>query len=379
MISKFPDIGENIFTTISLAANKCPGTTNLGQGFPNFDAHPYLLERVCHHTKNLQNQYAPMMGIPFLREQIVKSHKQHYHTSFDATDEVTVTSGATEAIYCAISAVVTTGDEVIVIDPAYDSYNPNIRMNGGVPVHINMDLANPENAYDWELIKSKVTNKTKMIVINTPHNPSGIVLKQSDLDQLWEIVKGTGIYILSDEVYQHIIFDEKKHLSPLNDERMTDRTFSISSFGKSFHVTGWKVGYCIAPKELTQEFRKIHQYTTFCTFAGFQLAIAEVMEKEPDYFLKLSKFFQDKRDLFQKELAKTKFKIFPCEGSYFQLVDYSAYSDKNDLDYCLETITENKLAAIPLSALYQNAPNQKLIRFCFAKTQDILTSSFKHF
>ncbi|MBD65117.1 MAG: methionine aminotransferase [Halobacteriovoraceae bacterium] len=379
MKSKFPDIGETIFTTISLAANKGEDVTNLGQGFPNFDAHPYLLERVCHHTLNQKNQYAPMMGVTQLREQITHSHYKYYETHFDPVEEVTVTSGATEAIFCAISAVVTPGDEVIILDPAYDSYNPNVRMNGGVPVHVNMNIATPDDAFDWQKIKDAITPKTKMIILNTPHNPSGVILKESDLDHLWDLIKDTSIYILSDEVYQHIIFDGHQHVSPLNDERMRERTFAISSFGKSFHVTGWKVGYCIAPAKLTKEFRKIHQYTTFCTFAGFQYALAETMEREPYYFSELSSFYQQKRDHFQSLLAKTSFKILPCSGSYFQLVDYSAYSDKNDFDYCLELIQTHKLAAIPLSALYARPPEQKLIRLCFAKTQETLEKSMDYF
>jgi len=374
--SKFPDIQESIFPKISRLANE-NSAINLGQGYPDFEADPFIFERLNYYTHNGYNQYSPLAGHEKLRHEITKSHLKIYGTEFSHEHEVTVTTGATEAIFCAISTIINPGDEVIIFDPGYDSYNPNVRLNGGKPIHLNLDIHNP--GYDWELVKSTITDKTKLIVLNTPHNPTGLTLKKNDLDSLWELIKDKDIYILSDEVYQHIIFDNKKHISPINDERFRERTFSVSSFGKSFHTTGWRLGYCIAPKELTKELRKIHQYITYCSMGSAQMAIADMMEKHPQYFAELGLFYQRKRDLFLDKLKATKFTALPCEGSYFQIVDYSAYSKKPDLDFCTDLIMDKKLAAIPISALYIDAPEQQIIRFCFAKTNKVLESSLDLF
>lgn len=362
--SKFPNMETTIFSQISVLASKHQAT-NLGQGFPNFGADPYLIERLNYHTSQGVNQYAPMTGMPQLLESINKLHNN---------GEVTITSGATEAIFCAISAIVHPGDEVIVFDPSYDSYVPNIELNGGIANRINLSS---DFSIDWNLVKSKITPKTKAIIINTPHNPSGNMLTQSDLDSLWELIKNRNIFIISDEVYQFITYDGRKHLSPMDDERMRDRTFAISSFGKTFHVTGWKVGYCRTCEKLTKEFRKIHQYITFCTPGNIQLAISDMLEKKMANVNELSSFYQNKRDLFANALRYSNFKLLPVEGSYFQLVDYSELSESDDVEFCQQLIIEHGVAAIPTSVFYQTPPKQRIIRFCFAKKDETLISGLQ--
>lgn len=366
--SKFPSLGTTIFSKISTMANQY-NALNLGQGFPDFSPSPYLLEKAHAHTQAGANQYAPMSGAAPLRCAIQSLHRDFYQAEINADQEITVTSGATEAIFCAISAVVHPGDEVIVFDPSYDSYIPNIELNGGVPVRINL---NEDFEIPWGKVKESISAKTRCIIINSPHNPSGALLKTEELDLLWDMVKDTNIVIISDEVYQHIIFDNKTHVSPFNDERFRDRTFAISSFGKTFHVTGWKVGYCVAAPNLTQEFRKVHQYITYCTPANLQLAIADMLDNKRDEVRGLSAFYQQKRDLFQDLIKDSKFKILPCSGSYFQLVDYSELDDCDDLEFCEKLIKEHGLAAIPISVFYNTPPAQKVIRFCFAKEDETL-------
>lgn len=374
--SKFPDIKESIFPKISRLSAQA-NAVNLGQGFPNFEADQYIFDRLKYYTDNGYNQYSPLAGQIKLREQIAKAHHNVYGQTFSMEKEITITTGATEAIFCAISSVIKSGDEAIIFDPGYDSYNPNVRLNGGIPVHINLSM-NPIS-YDWNEVAQKVNDKTKLIVLNTPHNPTGLTLKQADLDSLWEIVKDKNIFILSDEVYQHIIFDKQIHLSPINDERFRSRTFAVSSFGKTFHNTGWRLGYCIAPTNLTEELRKIHQYITYCSMGSTQMAIADMMEQYPNYFSELATFYEQKRDLFRSELQKTKFESLPCEGSYFQLVDYRHYSQENDETFCEGLIKSKKLAAIPITPLFKDAPKHTYIRFCFAKTDDVLRSAFDKF
>lgn len=374
--SKFPDMQESIFPVISRLANAA-GATNLGQGFPNFEAHEYVFERLNYYTLNKFNQYAPGAGYEKLRNEIAKAQANLYGHSIDPNKNITVTSGATEGIFTAIATVINPGDEAIIFDPSYDSYDPNIRLNGGIPIHIHLDLHNP--GYDWNIVATKITKKTKLIIINTPHNPSGLTLKQEDLDALWDLIKDKDIFVLSDEVYQHIIFDGQKHISPFNDERFKDRTFSVSSFGKSFHNTGWRLGYCLASEKLTHEFQKIHQYVVYCSMGSTQMALADMMEKYPNWFTELGAFYQAKRDLFLTELKKTQFIPLKCEGSYFQLVDYSAYAQEGDFQFCENLIHAKKLAAIPVSVLYEKAPKQQIIRFCFAKTDDVLRQAFQEF
>lgn len=373
--SKFPEMKTTIFSQISALANEHQAT-NLGQGFPNFSPSPYLLERLIHHTNEGLNQYAPMTGMPKLLESIAKVHLDIYDQKLDPQNEITITSGATEALFCAISTIVNKDDEVIIFDPSYDSYAPNIELNGGIPVRINL---NDDFSFDFEKIKSLISNKTKAIILNSPHNPSSKCLTSPELNEFWDLIKEKNIYIISDEVYQHIIFDGKKHLSPFNDERFRDRTFAISSFGKTFHVTGWKIGYCIAPVNLTKEFRKIHQYITFSTLGSAQMALSDMLEHRSEEIFDLSSFYQKKRDKFQALLKKTKFDILPCEGSFFQLVNYSNLSNETDMDFCTSLIKNKKLAAIPLSSFYKVPPNSKVIRFCFAKDYGTLSKAFDHF
>lgn len=372
--SKFPSLETTIFSQISALATK-HDAINLGQGFPSFSPSSYLLERIKYHIDAGVNQYAPMSGIPKLLASIKAMHKNLYNQNLDENLEITVTSGATEAIFCAISTLVNHGDEVIIFDPSYDSYGPNIELNGGIPVHLNLYK---DFTINFENLKDAICSKTKAIILNSPHNPSGKCLTKKDLDQLWDLIGDKNIYIISDEVYQHIIFDNNKHISPFSDERFRDRTFAISSFGKSFHITGWKVGYCVAPKKLSHEFRKIHQYITFSTMGAAQLAISDMIDHNFDEVLGLSKFYEEKRNFFNQSIKKTKFKALPCEGSFFQLVDYTDLSDKKDLDFCVELIQKYKLAAIPLSSFYREAPEQRIIRFCFAKDEKILAQAFNN-
>lgn len=374
VISRFPNIGQTIFSKISALANE-KKAINLGQGFPNFEGDQYLYEQLKYYIDNGQNQYAPMTGMPKLREIVSQRHNEIYRNEVDSDHEITITAGATVSIFCALSALVSPGDEVISFDPSYDSYTPNIELLSGISKRLNLT---EDFQIDWDLVKKTVTSKTKVILLNTPHNPAGSVLTQNDLDELWSIVKDKNIFIISDEVYQHIIFDGHKHLSPFNDERLRDRTFAISSFGKSFHVTGWKVGYVLSSKELMTEFRKVYQFISFTTFAAPQSALADMMEKNPNYFQSLAKFYQDKRDFLRVGLSHTKFKVLPCHGSFFQLADYSEISDKEQNDFVMELIDSQGVATIPIEGFYRSAPkNQKVIRFCFAKTEEVLTQAIE--
>jgi len=367
-ITKFPEISDTIFTVVSKIAQE-HNAVNLGQGFPNFDCDPYLFERLNYYTHSGANQYAPASGMPALKNSIVDMHNAAYGGNLNAETEVSVCSGATEGILSAVCSVVRPGDEVIVFDPAYDSYLPAIRINYGVPVVVRL---NKDFSIDWDLLAKRITTRTKLIMLNSPHNPSGKVLTKTDLDSLWELVENTDIVILCDEVYQHIIFDGKKHLSPFNDSRMRDRTFAVSSFGKTFHVTGWKIGYCLAPPLLMNEFMKVHQYNTFCAMTACQLALSDFMGRFPNWYRDLAEVYESKRNLFKESIASSKFELLPVEGSYFQCVDYSRVSDKNDWDFCVELISKYGIATIPLSKLYYDPPKQKLLRLCFAKTEDVL-------
>jgi methionine aminotransferase len=373
--SKFPSIQESIFATMTMLSHK-EKALNLGQGFPNFEAHPFLFERMSYYINNGFNQYATMMGMRKLRENISLMHHQLYGKEIDAQDEVTITSGATEALYCAFTSIVKNGDEVIIFDPAFDSYEPAILFNQGIPVHVNL---NDDYSIDFERLKKKMTKKTKAIVLNSPHNPGGYCLTQKDLDTLWELIKDQEIYLISDEVYQHIIFDDKKHISPINDERLFERSFAISSFGKTFHVTGWKVGYIIAPSFLTDEVRKIHQFTTFCTSAASQMAISDMMEHFPNYYRELASFYQSKRDILVEGLEETDFILTKASGSYFQLLDYSQLSELDDVSFCKKLIQEYKLTTIPVSPFYHDKTDHKKIRVCFAKTDDVLKKAVEIF
>lgn len=368
--TKLPKVGTTIFTVMSqLAATH--GAVNLGQGFPDFDGPQALRDALTAAMNAGLNQYAPMTGWPALRQQIALKTEALYGRKVDSETDVTVTSGATEALFAAIAAVVRTGDEVIVLDPCYDSYEPAIELNGGIAVHVPLE---PDDfSVDWQRVKDAITPRTRMIIVNSPHNPCGSVFSASDLDALAELTRGTGIFVLSDEVYEHIVFDGALHQSVLRHAELASRSFVVSSFGKTFHCTGWKVGYCVAPRGLSAEFRKVHQYLTFCTFTPAQIALAQVLEKNPEHYLQLPAFYQARREFFRSLLADSKFRLLPVGGAYFQVVDYSAISDRDDLGFCEWLVTHAGVAAIPLSSFYETPPPaMKLVRFCFAKSDDVL-------
>ncbi|PZQ09749.1 MAG: methionine aminotransferase [Rhodanobacter denitrificans] len=369
--TKLPKVGTTIFTVMSQLAAEHQAV-NLGQGFPDFDGPEALRDALSAAMATGKNQYAPMTGIPALRQQIAAKTRALYGRDVDADIEVTVTSGATEALFAAIAAVVRSGDEVIVLDPCYDSYEPAIELNGARAVHVPLDLA-ADFAVDWQRVKDAMTPATRMIIVNTPHNPCGAVFSAADLDALAELTRDTGVFVLSDEVYEHIVFDGAAHQSVLRHAELAERSFVVSSFGKTYHCTGWKVGYCIAPPALSAEFRKVHQYLTFCTFSPAQWALAEVLERDPAHYRELPAFYQTKRDRFRALLDGSRFRLLPVAGAYFQVVDYSALSDEDDVSYCRRLVREAGVAAIPVSAFYETPPaGSRLIRFCFAKTDGVL-------
>jgi len=370
--TKLPRVGTTIFTVMSQLALEHKAV-NLGQGFPDFEPPQNLREALVRAMNEGRNQYAPMSGIPKLREQIALATERYYGRRVSADTEVTVTSGATEAIFAAIAAVVHAGDEVIVLDPCYDCYEPAIALAGAQTVHVPLRL--PDFSVDWQRVRDEITTRTRLIIVNTPHNPSGAIFEQRDLDALAEIVTQHGLLVLSDEVYEHIVYDGAQHLSVLRKPELAERSLVVSSFGKTWHCTGWKVGYCVAPKLLTAEFRKVHQYLTFCTFQPAQWAFAEVMEKDPQHVAELAPFYQAKRDRFRELLSGSRFKLPRVAGSYFQLADYSAIRDADDLNFCEWLVREAGVAAIPVSAFYETAPEARLIRFCFAKSDETLLAA----
>ena len=371
--TKLPKVGTTIFTVMSQLAVE-HGAVNLGQGFPDFDVPQRLVDALSRAMADGKNQYAPMTGIPALRQAIAAKTERCYGWRPDADAEVTVTSGASEAIFDAIHAVVRPGDEVIVLDPCYDCYEPAIDLAGGVAVHVPLDPAT--FAPDWALIRAAVTPKTRVLMINSPHNPSGAMFSADDIAQLTALLDGTGIVLLSDEVYEHIVFDGRVHESVLRYPALRERAFVVSSFGKTYHCTGWKLGYCIAPPALSAEFRKVHQYNTFCTFAPAQWAFAEMIEAEPEHYDGLGDFYQAKRDRFREQLLTTRLKPLGVPGGYFQLVDYSAVSDLDDAAFCRWLTTEKGVAAIPLSPFYETPPaGQRLARLCFAKNEATLDAA----
>jgi methionine aminotransferase len=371
--TKLPKVGTTIFTVMSQLALEHKAV-NLGQGFPDFDGPQAMRDALAAAMNAGRNQYAPMTGLPALREQIARKTETLYGHKVNVDTEITVTSGATEALFAAIAAIVRPGDEVIVLDPCYDSYEPAIELTGGHTVHVPLD---PEDfAPDWQRVRDAVTPKTRMILINSPHNPCGAVFTAEDLESLAALTRDTGIIVLSDEVYEHIVFDDHPHQSVLRHAELAERSFVVSSFGKTFHCTGWKVGYCIAPRALSAEFRKVHQYLTFCTFTPAQWAFAEILEKDPQHYLDLPAFYQAKRDRFRDLMAGSKFRLLPVGGAYFQVADYSALDDRDDLAFCEWLVKEAGVAAIPISAFYESPPpEQHLIRFCFAKSDATLAQA----
>ncbi len=370
--TKLPKVGTTIFTVMSQLATEHKAV-NLGQGFPDFEGPQALRDALNNAMNGGRNQYAPMTGIPKLREQIALKTERIYGRKVSADTEVTVTSGATEALFAAIAATVRVGEEVIVLDPCYDSYEPAIDLCGGKAVHVPLRL--PDFSVDWQRVKDAIADRTRMIIINSPHNPSGAVLSADDLDTLASITRDTEIFVLSDEVYEHIIFDGLAHQSVLRHAELSARSFVVSSFGKTYHCTGWKVGYCIAPSALSAEFRKVHQYLTFCTFNPAQWAFADILESDPQHYVDLPAFYQTKRDYFRNLLKPSKFKLLPVRGAYFQLVDYSAIAQNDDLNFCEWLIREAGVAAIPVSAFYETPPDAKIVRLCFAKNDDTLNAA----
>ena len=366
--SKLPDVGITIFTIMSNMAAEHQAV-NLSQGFPDFSPHPDLVELVSGAMRKGLNQYAPMQGVPELRHQIALKTTEMYGPEIDPEKEVTVTSGATEALFAAIAAVVHEGDEVIVIEPAFDSYVPAITLNKGVPVFV--PLTFPEYAIDWDRVESAVTDRTRLVILNSPHNPTGTALTDEDITALRDITARHELLILSDEVYEHIIFDDRRHESLLRYPDLAQRSMVISSFGKTYHTTGWKIGYCVAPPELTTEFQKVHQFLTFASNRPVQHAYAQILKRK-ELYLGLGDFYQQKRDLFLQLMADSRFKPLPCSGTYFQMMDYSAITDEADVEFSRRMTIEHGVAAIPPSVFYHDRRDHKVLRFCFAKADETL-------
>ncbi len=371
--SRLPDISTSIFAIMSkMAADH--GAINLSQGFPDFSVDPVIIDLIHQYMKAGHNQYAPMPGAPALRNVIAEVISKTYNHQLNPETEITISAGATEALYASIAAFVHPGDEVIVFDPAYDSYNPAIRLNGGVPVHINLKY--PDFSIDWEEVKSCITSRTRMIMVNTPQNPSGAVLVADDLKQLEQLAAEHDLIVLSDEVYERIIFDNIRHESVLHYPNLSKRSIAVFSFGKTFHATGWKVGYAIAPEALTREIRKTHQFITFSVNTPVQLALAEYMQT-PAHYENLGSFYQQKRDYFLQGIKGSSFEPMPCHGSYFQSLSYKNISSLPDRQMAEELTIKHKVASVPVSVFYNDKTDNKLLRFCFAKSEQTLDQAME--
>jgi len=366
--SKLPDVGVTIFTIMSNLANDHQAI-NLSQGFPDFDVHPDLVALVDNYMRSGHNQYAPMQGVESLRRRIAEKVQALYNASYDPETEITVTSGGTEALFAAISAVVQPGDEVIVLEPAFDSYVLVIQLNGGIPVYVAYRF--PDYRIDWDDVRNALSPKTRLIILNSPHNPTGAVFTESDISALKDILLDTDVLILSDEVYEHIIFDGLRHESVSRYPELAERSFVVSSFGKTYHTTGWKIGYCLAPAPLSKEFQRVHQFLTFASNTPIQYAYAEFM-KNKDIYLNLSAFYQQKRDTFLSLIENSRFKALPCHGTYFQMLDYSSISHVSDVEFSKQLTTEHGVASIPPSVFYHRQVDHKVLRFCFAKKDETL-------
>ncbi len=366
--SKLPHIGTSIFTVMSGLAKE-HNAINLSQGFPDFDSNPELLELAKKYTCNSFTQYAPMPGVLALREQIALLIQNCYNAVYDPDTEITVTAGATQGIYTSIAAFITKGDEVIVFEPAYDCYVPAIEVNGGIVKPI--ELHYPGFTINWNTVKNTITDKTKMILINSPHNPSGTTLTENDLLELEKLIAGKNIIVVSDEVYEHMVFEGKQHQSVARFKTLAAQSIIVSSFGKTIHATGWKMGYAAAPKELMQEFRKVHQFLVFCVNHTLQQALADYLKNESTY-KGLHQFYETKRNYFQSLISSSRFTIEPCTGTYFQVLNYKNISDEADIDLAVRLTKEKGLAAIPLSVFYTKKKQQHLLRFCFAKKEETL-------
>lgn len=379
--SKMPNVETSIFTEMSIMANQYQAI-NLSQGFPEFDTPNFLKDKINQAISEGKNQYSPSNGLPELLTQIAEMVHRQYQThlpdaqKLDGLNNVTITSGATEALWVAIQTLVRPNDEVIIFDPAYDSYEPAVELAGGICRHITLDA--PNYAINWPRVEQSINEKTRAIIINSPHNPTGSILSESDLETLQSLVEKHNLYVISDEVYEHMTFDGLRHESVLRYPELFNRSFVVSSFGKTFHCTGWKMGYCAAPNGLMAEFRKIHQYVTFCSFTPAQIAIAQMLKEQPAHITELASFYQQKRDVLINALKDSRFTLLPSKGTYFLLLDYSAISALNDREFCQWLTKEVGVAAIPLSPLYpvEQRPsyhkNNKVIRLCFAKNDDTL-------
>jgi methionine aminotransferase len=366
--SKLPQVGTTIFTTMSALAAEV-GAINLSQGFPDYDCAPELIELINNALRDGHNQYAPMAGVMSLREEIAHKVKRLHGGEYDPVTEITITAGGTQAIFTTISAVINPNDEVIIFEPAFDCYAPAIKLMGGIVK--SLELAPPDYRIPWNMVKRLINNRTKLIILNSPHNPTATILHQEDIEQLSAIVKNQDILILSDEVYEHLIYDGETHHSMARYPELQQRSFIVASFGKLFHATGWKIGYCIAPAFLMQEFRKVHQFLVFSVNSPMQYAMAEYLKNERVY-TDLPDFFQQKRDYFRKGLEQTQFELLPCFGSYFQLVKYGHMMVENDTDFSLRLTKEAGVACIPTSAFYTQGTDHHILRFCFAKRQETL-------
>lgn len=373
-ISKLPDLGTTTFTLMSALANE-QNAVNLSQGFPDFDCSPDLVNLVSEAMRKGLNQYSPMSGVKELREEISRKQAEIHHSDYHPDTEVTVTAGGAEALFSAISAIIHPGDEVLIFEPAYDLYRPAVELFGGKVKAVR--LLAPDFRINWEEVRSLLTEKTKLIILNNPNNPATSVLTEADFKALEEIVKDSGIFIISDEVYEHIVFDGLKHISISRFPELKKRSFVIASFGKLYHITGWKTGYCLAPAALTAEFRKVHQFNVFCVNTPVQYALAEFLKRKDEY-LNLPGFFQTKRDFFIEGMAQTSFKVLKPRGSYFLLADYSEISDLNEFEFSKWLTSNCKVAVIPVSAFYENPPEQKLVRFCFAKKEETMERAIEN-
>jgi len=373
IFSKLPHAGTSIFAVMSkMAADH--QAVNLFQGFPDFPVSTQLIDLVPHYMKMGFNQYAPMPGVDRLRQAIALKMKSAYGVDYSPELEITITAGATQALYTAISAFVKESDEVIIFEPAYDSYAPAVKANGGLVKYVK--LLSPDFEIDWAAVKMMVSNRTKMIIINSPHNPTGSLLKESDLQQLEALTRNSDIIVISDEVYEYIVFDGYSHHSVCRLPGLVERSLVVGSFGKTFHATGWKTGFIVGPEELIAEFRKHHQFVVFASNTPVQYALADFLEKSENYS-SLSEFYQQKRDFFVEGLTASRFHPIPCHGTYFQLLDYSAISDETEMIFAARLVKEHGIAVIPVSAFYHNQENQHLIRVCFAKTEETLSKAIE--
>jgi methionine aminotransferase len=374
--SKLPDVGTTIFTVMSQLASDT-GAINLAQGFPSFDPPSGLTQRISYHLDNGANQYAPMTGIPALREAIAEKIHRLQGRAVDVNAEITVCTGATEGLFSAIQAVVHAGDEVVVIDPAYDSYEPAISLAGGVTRHVPLRIADNGHDFglDWQLLKDTINANTRLLILNFPHNPTGAILTLADLDRLAELIRDNDCLLLSDEVYEHIVFDGEPHRSLLSHDELWERTLVVASFGKTFHATGWKLGYCVAPEYLSVEFRKVHQFTTFSVSTPMQYGVADFLRSDPDFYMQLAAFYQEKRDHFCRLLEGSRFRLKPARSTFFQILDYGDISDLDDLSLAKQWTREIGVASIPLSVFCEAPFTGTRLRFCFAKDDATLAEA----